>query len=140
MARRTPRALQALTALNARVYAPFPAFTVDWDGRPIPKGFGPTVRRLRRAGDAQTRALDPELALEAFLYHYRLGIHYGYPECCALQYSMEVPYASPLLLRGGIMLGDHVPCDACLEAYLHAYITDGPALNAYPAPVAAVVG
>ncbi|MCA1818457.1 MAG: hypothetical protein LC620_00130 [Halobacteriales archaeon] len=138
MAKRTGRALEALTALNARVYAPFPSFAIDWDGRPIPKGFGPAVQRLRRAGP-EGRALDPAAAVEAFLYHYRLGIHYGYPECCVLQYAMEVAYVSPLLLRGGIVLGQHVPCDACLEAYLLDYITDGPALREYPAPMAAVL-
>lgn len=135
--RRTEGALQAMSALNARVYAPFPAITIDWSGRPIPEGFGPTVRRLRRAGP-ETRAVDPDAATEAFLFHYRLGIHYGYPECCVLQYAMEVPYASPFLLRGGIVLGDHVPCDACLEAYLLDYIRDGDAWKEYPAPVAAI--
>jgi len=129
-----PRAaLRGLTALNARRYAPFDGLSVDWEGRPLPDGFGPALLRLRRAGP-EARAVDPDAATEAFLFHYRLGLHYGYPECCVLQYAMEVPYASPLLLRGGIVLGSHVPCDACLEAYLHDYITDGPVHRTYPAP------
>jgi hypothetical protein len=135
----TRAALTAISALNRRVYAPFPAFTIDWDGRPIPEGFGPRLRRMRAGGDAEARASDPEAALECFLYHYRLGLHYGYPHCCVLQYSLEAPYASPLLLRGGMTLGDHVPCDACLEAWLHDYITDGPALREHPPPVAPVL-
>jgi hypothetical protein len=132
------QAMAAVAALNERVYAPFAGSQVDWDGRPIPRGFGPAVRRMRRAGGAERRAFDADAALDAFLYHLKLGLHYGYPECCVLQYAMEAPYVSPLMLRGGITLGDHVPCDACLEAYLHDYITDGPAHKEYPAPAAAV--
>lgn len=131
-------AIAALTALNRRVYAPFPAFSIDWDGRPIPEGFGPRIQKVRRLGGHEARATDPDAAQESFLFHYRLGLHYGYPPCCVLQYSMEAPYTSPLLLRGGITFGDHVPCDACLEAYLHEYITDGPALSECPAPTAQV--
>jgi hypothetical protein len=132
--------LRALRSLNAQRYASFPSYTVDWDGRPIPPGFGPRVRKMRRLGDWESRAFDSEAAAESFLYHYRLGAHYGYPQCCVLQYSMEAPYVSPLTLRGGIVLGDHVPCDDCLEAYLHDYITDGPAVSSYPPPAAPVHG
>lgn len=135
----TRAALTAISALNRRVYAPFPSFAIDWDGRPIPEGFGPRLLRMRAGGNAETRAGDPEAALECFLYHYRLGVHYGYPDCCVLQYAMEAPYTSPLLLRGGLTLGDHVPCDACLEAWLHDYITDGPALREHPPPVSPVL-
>src|ERR1041384_3124729 len=131
-------ALQALRVLNARQFPAFSSFSIDWEGRPIPTGFGPAIRRLKRAGDPETRVLDPDTATEAFLFHYRLGIHYGYPDCCVLQYAMEVPYVSPFLLRGGIVLGDHVPCDTCLEAYLLDYIRDGKAWQEFAAPVTAI--
>jgi hypothetical protein len=112
-------------ALNDRLYPDFPAGGIEWEGRAVPEGFGPRIRRLRRAGGPEQRATDPDAIVEAFLFHYRLGTRYGYPECCVLQYSMEVPVVSPLLLRGGITLGSHVPCDACLEHYLLDYIQDG---------------
>ena len=141
MARRGTGTVAAITALNSRIYAPFARHTIEWEGKPIPTGFGPKVRRLRQAGvrGTESSALDADAAVEAFLYHYRLGIHYGYPECCVLQYAMEVPYISPFLLRGGLTLGAHVPCDRCLEAYLHDYITDGPALHRSDPPTAAVL-
>ncbi|MES2154024.1 MAG: hypothetical protein V4510_02725 [bacterium] len=125
MAKRRPLNM-VFRALNERLYPAFDAGGIEWEGRQVPEGFGPRVRRLRRAGGPEKRAQDPAAIEEAFLYHFRLGTRYGYPECCVLQYAMEAPVISPLLLRGGITLSGYVPCDACLESYLLDYIEDGP--------------
>lgn len=125
-------------SLNERQYPKFPAWTIDWEGRQVPEGFGPRIRRLRRTGTPEQRGEDPEALVEAFLFHYRLGTSYGYPECCIMQYAMEAPVVSPLLLRGGITLDEYVPCDACLEAYLHDYIRDGEAWREFAGPASAV--
>ncbi len=137
MAQRRPLGL-VFRALNDHLYPPFPEAEIVWEGRQVPEGFGPRIRRLRRAGSAEQRAINSEAVTEAFLYHYRLGIRYGYPSCCVLQYAMEAPAVSPLLLRGGITLSGYVPCDGCLEAYLLDYIEDGPAWNRLYGPAATV--
>jgi hypothetical protein len=100
------------TVLNQRLYPPFPA-TVEWEGRPIPEGYGAASRRLRRFVPDEQAMLAPDLAAEAFLYHVRLGLHYGYPLCCVLQYASEAPYLPPFQVRPRLD-GNHIPCDGCL--------------------------
>ena len=131
-----PGVAPSIRALNERLYAPFAERGIEWEGRQVPEGFGPRVRRLRRAGGVERRVFDRDAITESFLYHFALGLHYGYPECCVLQYACEVPVLSPLQLRGGITLGDYVPCDACLERYLFDYITDGKQWRRVPGPAA----
>lgn len=127
-------------SLNQHLYPGFPAVTLEWEGRQVPEGFGPRVRRLRRAGGPEQRTQDPEALVEAFLYHFRLGTRYGYPECCVLQYAMEAPAVSPLLLRGGFTFNGYVPCDACVERYLLDYIEDGEAWRAVDGPAMPLPG
>lgn len=134
----TRRLRLVFRSLNERLYPPFPDAGIEWEGRQVPHGFGPRIRRLRRAGSAEARATDPDAIVEAFLYHLRLGTTYGYPACCVLQYCMEAPVVSPLLLRGGITLSGYVPCDACLESYLLDYIEDGKEWNRVYGPASPV--
>jgi hypothetical protein len=113
----------ALASLNRRLYAPFPAPGPEWEGRDVPEGYGPAARRvLHDPRPAEARLADGAWQSDAFLFHYRLGLRYGYPECCVLQYACEATCLRPLDARRGITFGPYVPCDACLDRYLAAYL------------------
>lgn len=115
--------LDALGSLNRRIYAGWEATEIEWEGPTLPSMFRSLFTRHLAARDPEERMTDPEWHRESFLFHYLLGIHYGYPKCCVLQFSCEATTVRPL---GERRLGfvDYVPCDSCMERYLVDYHRD----------------
>ncbi|MHB8633625.1 MAG: hypothetical protein ACYDBQ_06630 [Thermoplasmatota archaeon] len=117
--------LDALASLNRRVYAEWDTVTVDWEGPSLPSAFRRLFSRHLAYRDFEERMLDPDWHRESFLFHLLLGLHYGYPACCVMQFSSEATTVRPLGERRVGFL-DYVPCDTCLEGYLEGYHrTDG---------------
>lgn len=126
--------LGALEALGRRTYGGWDELRVEWEGDPMPARFRAWSARLRkRWPDAEARSGDPDWCVEAFLYHLRLGLHYGYPDCCVLAYAAAAPHL-PVLRERRVGFGEYVPCEACLERFLADY--QGSEDPAGPFPVA----
>ena len=122
--------LAALDALNRRAYGGWETLEVEWEGERLPPWFRNwQVRARQRWETGGARFHDPAWASEAFLYHYLLGLAYGYPECCVMAYATQ---ATHLRVRDErrIGFGDYVPCERCLAKWLRGYargrIPDGP--------------
>src|SRR5690349_5328076 len=109
--------LAALESLNRRTYAGWDLTEIEWEGPSLAPFFRSRFTRHLAARDPEERLLDPDWHLEAFVFHFLLGRHYGYPECCVLQFSCEASTVRPLGERR-LGFGDYVPCDACMERYL----------------------
>ena len=116
--------LKAFASLNRRTYAGWDVVDIEWDGPTLTPRFRSRFsRHLAASVDLEQRLMDPDWHTEAFVFHYELGIHYGYPECCVLQFAHESTCLRPLMERR-LGFTDYVPCDDCLETYLAAYIAD----------------
>lgn len=113
--------LDALSSLNRRIYEGWQEVAIEWEGPSLSPMFRNLFTRHLKPQDPEERFTDPDWHRESFLFHYLLGLHYGYPECCVRQFSCEATTVRPL---GERRLGfvDYVPCDACLETYLHEYV------------------
>lgn len=113
--------LAALSSLNRRRYDGWALLQVDWEGPSLPSLFRRLFVRHLAGRDLEEALGDPDWHREAFLFHFGLGLHYGYPECCVLQFSCEATTLRPL---GERRLGfqDYVPCEACMDRYLEEYL------------------
>ncbi len=124
--------LEALAAYSRRTYGGWDETHIEWDGRTLPPRFLRWSRRLRTAWPTvEERADDSGYLAESFLYHYLLGLRYGYPECCVMAYATTAPLL-PVARERRVAFLDYVPCPACLDRFLEGYHGEGPTSGPFP--------